>query len=89
MDQSDMYLLTDSRDYSYENEKNDSTTYGITTYVVLTKEMYNNVVNNINFNFLLILFTFGFLSSLICCSIKEKYVILKTADVIEGKLIKK
>ena len=85
MDQSDMYLLADSRDYSYDNEKNDSYSYDIYTYdskefILLTKEMYNEIVNNINFNFLLILFSFGFFTSLICCRIKENYVLIKTIE---------
>jgi len=83
MDTTDLYILADYKSYTYD--ENDSYSYDIYTYdskefILLTKEMYNDIVNNINFNFLLILFSFGFLTSLICCRIKEKYVLIKTIE---------
>ena len=83
MDTTDLYILADYNSYTYD--ANDSYSYDIYTYdsekfILLTKEMYNDIVNNINFNFLLILFSFGFFTSLICCRIKEKYVLIKTIE---------
>lgn len=56
--------------------------------VVLTENMYNNIIDTINVNYLLILFTIGCFSSLICCAKREKvYTVLPTTEVIEGKIL--
>jgi len=84
MDTFDLYILADYNNYSYD--ASDSYSYGSYTYdgkefILVTKEMYNDIVNNINFNFLLILFSFGFLTSLICCTIKTT----EQTAITEGK----
>ena len=56
--------------------------------VVLTENMYNNIIETINFNYLLLLFTIGCFSSLLCCNKRDKkYSVVPTTEVIEGKII--
>ncbi len=56
--------------------------------VVLTENTYNNIIETINFNYLLIIFTIGCFSSMFCCSKRDKaYRVIPTTEVIEGKII--
>lgn len=56
--------------------------------VVLTENMYTNILDSINFNYLLIIFTIGCFSSLFCCNKRDKrYSVVPTTEVIEGKII--
>ena len=56
--------------------------------VVLTENMYDNIIETINFNYLLILFTIGCFTSMVCCSKREKiYTVTPTTEVIEGKIL--
>jgi len=56
--------------------------------VVLTENMYDNIIETINFNYLLILFTIGCFSSLICCGKKhDTYTVVPTTEVIQGKIL--
>ena len=56
--------------------------------VVLSEYMYNNIIETISFNYLLIIFTIGCFSSMVCCSKRDKaYTIVPTTEVIEGKIL--
>ena len=56
--------------------------------VVLTENMYTNILDSINFNYLLIIFTIGCFSSLLCCNKRDKrYSVVPTTEVIEGKIV--
>ncbi len=56
--------------------------------VVLTENMYTNILDSINFNYLLIIFTIGCFSSLLCCNKHDKrYSVVPTTEVIEGKIV--
>ena len=56
--------------------------------VVLTENTYNNIIETIYFNYLLLLFTIGCFSSLLCCNKRDKkYSVVPTTEVIEGKII--
>ena len=63
----------------------------IDTYIILTENVYDTILNRINFNFLLIIFTFSSLSLLISCKIKPivnkyspiEYVPIENKDKIQ------
>jgi hypothetical protein len=56
--------------------------------VILTENMYTNILDSINFNYLLIIFTIGCFSSLLCCNKDDKrYSVVGTTEVIEGKIV--
>ena len=56
----------------------------IDNYVVISEEMYKTIIENINMNYLLILFTMSCLSTILLCprkqSIQNKYVVVPTND---------
>lgn len=56
--------------------------------VVVSEYMYNNIIETISFNYLLIIFTIGCFSSMVCCSKRAKpYTIVPSTEVIEGKIL--
>ena len=56
--------------------------------VVLTENIYDNIIETINFNYLLILFTIGCFTSMVCCTKRENiYTVTPTTEVIEGKIL--
>lgn len=56
----------------------------IENYVVISEEMYKTIIENINMNYLLILFTMSCLSTILLCprkqSIQNKYIVVPTND---------
>ena len=72
----DLYILNDIDNFS--------------NIMILSDDQYKTIIENINLNYLLIIFTIGCFSSLIYCNKnnnKNKYVIIPNTDPVEGKII--
>ena len=65
--------------------------YTIQNYYIVDKNMFDSIINNINYNYLLILFTMSCIYGLIC-SIKKPnkdYLLIQNAQPIKGEFINK
>ena len=63
----------------------------IENYVVINKEMYKTIVSNIEYNYLLILFTMSCFVGILCSMKKSKndYVLIQDAKPVKGEIIEK
>ena len=77
MESIDLYILNDIDNFS--------------NLMVMSDNQYKTIIEYINFNYLLIIFTIGCFGSILCCNINNiknnKYVIVPTTDPVEGKII--
>ena len=77
MESIDFFILDDLHSNKYSE-----------SFIIMTDSMYNNLLNSINFNYLLIIFTIGCFSTLICCNKNNnRYKLISTSEPIEGKIV--
>ena len=77
MESIDFFILDDLHSSKYSE-----------SFIIMTDSMYSDLLNSINFNYLLIIFTIGCFSSLICCSKNNnRYKLIPTSEPIEGKIV--
>lgn len=65
--------------------------YTIQSYYIVDEKMFDSIINNINYNYLLILFTMSCVYGLLC-SIKrpnKNYHLIQNAESIKGEIINK
>jgi len=68
---------------NYSNDFNSFNNYyldNIKSYIIINKEIYENLISQVNYNFLLILFTLSCFGSFIFCIKKhnDDYLLVKT-----------
>ena len=91
----DMNYNLDNMEILYIDNKNK-----VEEYVLLNDNMYKSIIQNININYLLILFALSCLTTLYCFPkkdrVKNKYILLSTKEMqtdstetTEGKIIDK
>ena len=71
-----------------ELEKN---LYTIQNYYIVDEKMFDSIINNINYNYLLILFTMTCVCGLVC-SIKKPnndYLLIQNAEPLKCEIINK
>jgi len=77
MESIDFYVLKDIDNFS--------------NLMIMSDNQYKTIIEYINFNYLLIIFTIGCFSSILYCNKNNnknnKYVIVPTSDPVEGKII--
>ncbi len=64
----------------------------ITNFVILDETNYQDLINNVNCNSLLILFTLSCMCTLLCCSWKNnkhEYKLIHNVDAVPGEVIEK
>ena len=61
----------------------------IDNYVVLDEDIYKSIIQNINCNYLMILFTITCFSTIIFCNRKPKndYVLVQDAKPVHGEIV--
>jgi hypothetical protein len=65
METQDFFLLNDQDNYKIHE-----------TLVIMSNNIYSNIISQINMNYLLIIFTIGCVTSLFLCSKKDKEYIM-------------
>jgi hypothetical protein len=72
------FLILDDLDYSKVSD----------SFILMTDSMYNNILNSINFNYLLMIFTIGCLSSILCSIRNEnKYKLIQNANPVNAEIV--
>ena len=64
----------------------------ITNFVILDETDYKDLINNVNINSLLILFSLSCMCSILCCSWKNnkhEYKLIQNVEPVQGEIISK
>ena len=73
MESSEFFILNDLDNYKIG-----------ASFVLVSNDMYSNIISQININYLLIIFTMGCVGSLFLCNKKDKeYIRVATGEIIK------
>ncbi len=73
MESLEFYILNDQDNYKIGE-----------SLVLMSNDLYSNIISQINMNYLLIIFTMGCVSSLFLCNKKDKeYVMVANGEIIK------
>ena len=77
-------------DTNYNNDVL-STIYleNIENYIVINEETYKNIISNIEYNYLLILFTMSCFVGILCSIKREKneYLLIENSNPVKGEVV--
>lgn len=72
MESSEFFILNDPDNYKISE-----------SFVLVSNDIYNDIISQININYLLIIFTMGCVGSLIMCNRQDKeYVMVTNGEII-------